>query len=163
MIFNLEDEKRRMRHHGSDDFSGGLSEEALLKLIEQVEGTEMLHAPVHLKENVLTQIRNEHRAGRQRQLFTYRARVLIAMAAALTMLVLMPFGGAEDAGGSFMQKQTYAVSMEQAALERRKEIDDNWERYREVRAIGGIRGLIGGIGGKITQFGDSLSWDRGGK
>lgn len=160
MIYQLEDEKKKIRKRNCDDFSGYLSEEALAELIAQVETGEMLHAPVHLKENVLTQIRKERKAGRKRQIFVYRAKVLIAMAAALTVLILMPAGGEEDSGQAFLTKQTTAVSMEQAALERQKNIDDKWERYREERSSGGIRGMFGEIGARISQFGENLSQDR---
>ncbi len=160
MIYQLEDGKKKSRHQGSDDFSENLSEEALLALIEQVEKEEMLHAPVHLKGNVLTQIREERRAFRKRQMFTYRAKVLIAMAAALAVLILMPVDNAEHTEETFMPRQTYAVSMEQAAQERQKDIDDHWEKYRKERASGGIRGLFGEIGAKVSQFGENLSWDR---
>ena len=157
MIYNINDEKRKLRHQGSDDFSGGLSEEALMELIEQVETKEMLHAPVHLKENVLTQIRKERKAGRKRQIFAYRAKVLIAMAAALTVLILMPAGSTEDSGHTFLQNQTAAVSMEQTAMERQKDIDDKWEKYMEERSSGGIRGFFENINTKVTQFGKSLT------
>lgn len=160
MIYQLEDEKKKMKQRDNDDFSGYLSEEALLELIEQVESGEMLRAPAHLRNNVLTQVRKERKAARQRQIFSYRAKVFIAMAAALTVLILMPMGRAEDTGQSFMPKQTSAVSMEQAAMERQKNIDDHWERYRQERASGGIRGLIDGIGDRVSQFGENLSWDR---
>lgn len=135
-------------------------EEKLLELIREVENGEMLHAPAHLKENVLEQVRRERKAARKRQIFAYRAKVLIAMAAALTVLILMPMGSAEDTGQTFPLKQTAAVSMEQAALERQKDIDDRWEKYREERAGGGIRGLFGDLGARVSQFGESLSWDR---
>lgn len=163
MIYQLENAKKKIKYHGSDDFSGKLSEEALFALIEEVENGEMLQAPVHLKENVLAQIRKEQKAGRKRQLFTYRAKVLIAMAAALTVLLLMPMENAEYAGYLFMHEQTSAVSMEQAELERQKNIDAHWEKYREERAGGGVRGLFGEIGARVSRFGENLSWDRDGK
>ncbi len=160
MIYQIEDEKKKISHRSSDDFSGGLSEEELLKLIEEVETGEMIHAPVHLKNNVLTQIRKERDGNRKRQLFVYRAKVLIAMAAALMVLILMPAGRMEDVGQMFVPKQGNAVSMEQAALERRRHIDDKWEAYREERASGGIRGMIDDIGVRISQFGENLSRDQ---
>ncbi len=146
MIYQIEDEKKKIRHRSSDDFSGGLSEEELLKLIEEVETGEMIHAPVHLKSNVLTQIRKERDGNRKRQLFVYRAKVLIAMAAALMVLILMPAGRMEDVGQMF--------------VERRRHIDDKWEAYREERASGGIRGMIDDIGVRISQFGENLSRDQ---
>lgn len=160
MIFHMEDEKKKTGHRSSDDFSGYLSEEALKGLIEQVETKEMLHAPVHLKANVLTQVRKERQAGRKRQVFVYRAKVLIAMAAALTVLILLPAGDAEDAGHKLLQSGTAEVSMEQAAMERQKNIDDKWERYMEECASGGIRGFIEDINLRFTQFGEDLSEDR---
>lgn len=160
MIYQLENEKKKMKQRDGDDFSLYLSEEALLELIGQVEREEMIHAPVHLKENVLTQIREERRAGRKRQIFAYRAKVLIAMAAALTVLILMPAGSGAGAGETFLTDQTDAVSMEQAALERQKNIDDKWEEYRQERESGGVRGMIDDIGARVSQFGKRLSWDR---
>ena len=160
MIYHMEDEKKKTCHRSSDDFSGYLSEEALGKLIEQVETEEMLHAPAHLKGNILEQVRKERNVRRKRQIFAYRAKVLVAMAAALTVLILMPAGNAEDAGHTFLQNGTAAVSMEQAAVERRKNIDDKWEAYREEQASGGVRGMLGDIGARVSQLGKRLSWDR---
>ena len=157
MIYNIEDEKKKLKYQNSDDFSGYLSEEALRKLIEQVETQEMLHAPVHLKGNIMTQIQRVRRKRRKRQIFSYRAKVLIAMAAALTVLILMPAGEAEDAGHTFLQNHAAAVSMEQAAMERQKDIDNQWEKYMEERLSGGIRGFFEDINTKVVQFGENLS------
>lgn len=157
MIYNMEDEKSKSGYQSSDDFSGCLSEEALMELISQVESKEMLHAPVHLKENVLTQIRKDRKAGRQRQMFIYRAKVLIAMAASLTVLILMPAGGEEDAAHTFLQNQTAEVSMEQAAMKRQKDIDDKWERYMEECSNRGIRGIFEDINTRVTRFSERLS------
>lgn len=159
MIYHMEDEKKKTSHRSSDDFSGYLSEEALGKLIEQVETEEMLHAPAHLKGNILEQVRKERNVRRKRQIFAYRAKVLVAMAAALTVLILMPAGNAEDARHTFLQNGTAAVSMEQAAMERQKNIDDKWEQYREECASGGIRGFIEGINTRVIHFGKNLSED----
>lgn len=157
MIYNIKDEKRKSIHQSIDDFSGYLSEEALMELIEQVETQEMLRAPVHLKENVLTQIRRERKAAGKRQIFAYRAKVLIAMAAALTVLILMPTGEAEGSGHKLLQEQPSTVSMEQTAMERQKNIDDKWEQYMEERSSGGIRGFFEDINTKVTQLGRNLS------
>lgn len=157
MIYNIKDEKRKSIHQSIDDFSGYLSEEALMELIEQVETQEMLRAPVHLKENVLTQIRRERKAAGKRQIFAYRAKVLIAMAAALTVLILMPTGEAEGSGHKLLQEQPSTVSMEQTAMERQKNIDDKWEQYMEERSSGGIRGFFEDFNTKVTQLGRNLS------
>ena len=157
MIYNIKDEKRKSIHQSIDDFSGYVSEEALMELIEQVETQEMLRAPVHLKENVLTQIRRERKAAGKRQIFAYRAKVLIAMAAALTVLILMPTGEAEGSGHKLLQEQPSTVSMEQTAMERQKNIDNKWEQYMEERSSGGIRGFFEDINTKVTQLGRNLS------
>ena len=52
MIHNIEEKQKWYARQSS--VSGMLSEEELTRLIEQVEAREMLHAPVHLKENVFT-------------------------------------------------------------------------------------------------------------
>ena len=85
---------------------------------------------------------------------------MIAMAAALTVLILMPAGSVEDERQTFLSKQTTAVSMEQAAEERQKSIDDKWEAYLEEQASGGVRGMIDDIGARVSRFGKRLSWDR---
>lgn len=62
MIYKIEDEKKKVNRQRDDDFSGGMSDEALMELIRQVESEEMLHAPRQLKENIFTQLRKEKRA-----------------------------------------------------------------------------------------------------
>ncbi len=135
MIHNLREEKDKL-HRKQDALSQGLSDEALLTLIKQVETEEMICAPIHLKGNVMMQIRMQRRAAKKRQVFTYRAQVLIAMAAALTVLILMP------AGGSHIEKisQSWQINREDAELQqksleekgqkRQQEIDAEWTKYQ---------------------------------
>lgn len=156
MIHDIEEEKNRInRRH--NDFSGDPSEEALMELIRQVESEEMLHAPRHLKGNVIDRIRQERRALKKRQLFTYRAKVLTAMAAALTVLILMPNDRAENALGIPIGQQAEAESLEQIALRRRQDIDADWERYLVERERGGgIKGFFSDINDRVTEFGTNL-------
>lgn len=135
MIHNLKEETSKL-HRKQDVLSSGFSDEELLELIRQVETEEMLHAPIHLKNNVMEQIHMQRRAVKKRQIFTYRAQVLIAMAAALTLLILMP------AGVSHIEKipQSWQINQEDAELQqksleekgqkRQQEIDAEWAKYQ---------------------------------
>lgn len=158
MIRNMEDEKKNLRQRQDSGFSGYLSDEELYDLIGHVEEKEMLHAPVHLKDNVIAQIRRKRRIAGKRQVFAYRAKVLVAMAAALAVLILMPDDAARSTGQMFA-KQQMSRSLEQMELERQKDMDANWERYLNERENGGVRGFFRDINEKITELGTSL-YDR---
>lgn len=151
MIKNIGDEKSYINRHHDSGFSGYLSEEELNALIEQVESQEILHAPTHLKYNVLEQIRQERRGAKKRQMFAYRAKVLIAMAAALTLLILMPDDRMEGVKNMSIEQQA-DESLEQMAIRRQEEMDANWKRYLADRERGGVRGFFKNINDKFTEF-----------
>ena len=128
-----------------------MTEKELAELIEQVESQEMLHAPVHLKHNVMEQIRRERNSAKSRQVFIYRVKVLAAMAAALMLVILMPNDSTENSGGiNVLQMQ--AESLEQKAMRRQEDIDANWERYLAERESGGVRGFFRSINEKVTEL-----------
>lgn len=149
MIRNIEDEKKNLRQHCDSGFSGYLSEEELTEFIRQVEAQEMLHAPAHLKNNVLGQIRHERRRAKKRQVFAYRAKVLAAMVATLTLLILMPDDRMEGLESASIEQQA-DESLEQTALRRQKEMDAGWERYLARRESGGVRVIFESINERIT-------------
>lgn len=163
MIHDFEDEKKRVNRQQNDDFSGSMTEEALMELIRQVEAEEMLHAPKQLKENVFAKLRRERRTAKKRQIFAYRAKVLIAMAAALAVLIFMPSDRAESVQKVSVQQQKESESFEQMAQQREKNRDDNWERYIAERERGGVRGFLNDINERVTQFGASLYENIGGE
>lgn len=162
MIRNIEDEKKRITRRHDSDFSGYLSEEELNELIGRVEEQEMLRAPAHLKDNVMAQIRRERRNAKQRQIFSYRAKVLVAMAAALTILILMPDDGMESMGNTVMQQQADEF-LEQMAMRRQEDMNADWEKYLRERESGGMRGFFSNINKKVTEFGTSLYNSIGGE
>lgn len=139
MIHNImEEREKRYRREGPLPVS--FTEEELAQLIEQVEERELIHAPGHLKENVFLQLDRQRRTAKKRQLFSYRAKVLVGMAAALTVLFLVPADGAEKADSPqnsilsslLPEKEAGGVDeWEQDAIERQQDIDKTWERYRE--------------------------------
>lgn len=139
MIHNIiEEREKRYRREGPLPVS--FTDEELARLIEQVEEQELIHAPGHLKENVFLQIDRQQRTAKKRQLFSYRAKVLVGMAAALTVLFLVPADGTERAdtpqnsilSSLLQEKETDAVDeWEQEAIDRQQDIDKTWERYRE--------------------------------
>ena len=128
-----------------------MTEKELAELIEQVESQEMLHAPVHLKHNVMEQIRRERRSLKSRQVFIYRIKVLAAMAAALMLVILMPDDSREN-GGGIAVLQMQGESLEQMAMRRQEDIDANWERYLAERESGGVRGFFRNINEKVTEL-----------
>ena len=155
MIYNMDDEKKRVNRRRNDDFSGGMSDEALTELIRQVEAEEMLHAPGQLKENIFMQLRQERQAAKKRQVFIYRAKVLAAMAAALTVLIFMPDDRVESVQNAPVQQEE-SDSLEEIAQKRQRSRDDEWEKYLAGQARGGVRGFFDNINEKLTQFGTDL-------
>ena len=121
-----------------------LSEDELRALMEQVESQEMLRAPARLKEDVMAQIRRGREKSGKRQILLYRAKVLAAMAAALTFLVLLPDDGAEKPGQESVMQQT--------AIEHQKDAQDQWERYRRARESGGIKEIFQNFNERITEL-----------
>ena len=139
MIHNIMEERER-RSGREGPLPVSFTDEELARLIEQVEERELIHAPGHLKENVILQIDRQRRTAKKRQLFSYRAKVLVGMAAALTVLFLVPADGAETADSSrnsilsslLSEKEAGGMDeWEQEAIERQQDIDKTWERYRE--------------------------------
>lgn len=139
MIHNLleEREKRKKQEAFPAD---AFTDEELLRLIEQVEERELIHAPGHLKEDVFQRIDREREREQNRRLFSYRVKVLAGMAAALTVLLLLPIEGQnvpESPGYSIVDRllredgTSAADEWEQEVLTREQEIDREWERYRK--------------------------------
>ena len=155
MIQNINDGKKNLRVHQDSNFSGYLSKEELDELIRQVESKEMLHAPVHLKDNVMAQIKSEKRSIKSRQILVYRIKVLAAMAAALMLVILMPDDHTEKLAWIAVL-QTQNESLEQMAIRRQENVEANWEKYLMERESGGVRGFFGSINDKVTEFGTSL-------
>ena len=162
MIRYIEDEKNKRSQRHDSGFSGYLSEEELNALIRQVESQEMIHAPVHLKADVIEQIRRERRGAKKRQVFAYRAKVLVAMAAALTLLILMPDGRTESMGNMSIEQQA-GESLEKMAIRHQEEMDANWEKYLKERESGGVRGFFISLNEKVAEFGTSLYNSMGGE
>mgnify|MGYP001136875310 FL=1 len=154
MIHNI-DEKKRMNRQRNDGFSGGLTEEALMELIRQVETEEMLHAPRQLKENIFNSLQRERRTAKKRQIFVYRAKVLVAMAAALTVLIFMPDDRAESVQKTPMRQEERGY-LEEMAQQRQEDREEDWEKYLAERERGGVRGFFDDVNERMTQFGAEL-------
>lgn len=138
MIHNILEE--REKRNKQDAFSAdAFTDEELLRLIEQVEERELIHAPGHLKEDVFQRIDRQKERERSRRLISYRVQVLAGMAAALMVLLLLPIEGQNAPE----KVQTSVINLlqgnevspedkwEQSVLEREQEIDRKWERYRK--------------------------------
>lgn len=139
MIHNLLEEREKRKKQ--DAFpADAFTDEELLRLIEQVEERELIHAPGHLKEDVFQRIGRERERERGRRLISYRIQVVAGMAAALMVLLLLPIEGQNASErelpafvNRFWQGDEEIVEdeWEQAVLAREQEIDRAWERYRK--------------------------------
>lgn len=121
MIHNLEEKEQNSMEQ--TDFSYPLSEEQIARLMAEVEETQMLHAPAHLKENVFGKVRRLKRVEREKRLFSYRVQVLVTVAASLTALLLIPSAKQQNV----VQKKT----LEQIAQTRQENVESDWEKYQK--------------------------------
>lgn len=121
MIHSFEEKEQSSMEQ--TDFSVPMSDEQIARLIAEVEGKEMLPAPVHLKENVLGRVRRQKRVEREKKLFSYRVQVLVTVAAALTVLLLIPSGKQQ----TVVQEKT----LEQMAQIRQENRENDWEKYQK--------------------------------
>ncbi len=85
MIHNIAEERKKLNRQDVS-LSDPFTDEALFALIGQTEESALIHAPAHLKERVFFQLDEEKKKRKRRQLFSYRAKVLVGMAAALTIM-----------------------------------------------------------------------------
>lgn len=137
MIHNMTEERKKLNRREAS-LPAPLTDEELERLIGAVEGRELLHAPGHLRENVFSQIGAEKRQAKNRALFSYRVKVIAGMAAALTVLFLVPVDGTEKTNmpqsgilGALCGEETQGVDeWEQDAIERQQDIEKVWERYQ---------------------------------
>ncbi len=121
MIHSFEEKEQSSMEQ--TDFSVPMSDEQIARLIAEVEGKEMLPAPVHLKENVLGRVRRQKRVEREKKLFSYRVQVLVTVAAALTVLLLIPSGKQQ----TVVQEKT----LEQMAQIRQENRKNDWQKYQK--------------------------------
>ncbi len=136
MIHNMTEERKK-RNRYDVSLPAPLTEEELMRLIETVEERELLHAPGHLRGNIFSHIQEGKRKERQRAFFSYRAKVLVGMAAALAVLFLVPVDGVETPQmpqpgilGTLYEEETGSVDeWERDALETQRDIDRTWRRY----------------------------------
>lgn len=139
MIHNISEEREKRYRHDVP-LPDSFTEEELLRFIEQVEERELIHAPGHLKEDVFRRIDRQRKQERNRRLISYRVKVLAGMAAALTVLLLIP---AERQATPERPRLAFEIPFlrgeettgvdewEQTALERQQDIDREWERFQK--------------------------------
>lgn len=137
MIHNITDEREKLNRRESS-LSKPFTDEELLLLIGQVEEQALIHAPGHLKDTIFFQLDEERQKRKKRQLFSYRAKVLVGMAAALAVLFLVPVDktGTPETPHTGILDRLHEESgepeaWEQELLDRQRDIDRTWERYRK--------------------------------
>lgn len=157
MIHNITEERKKL-NRCDVSLPAPLTEEELMRLIETVEERELLHAPGHLRENIFSHIQEGKRKERQRALFSYRAKVLVGMAAALAVLFLVPVDGAKTPQPGILEtlyaEETESVDeWERDALERQRDIERTWRRYQAGQERADARRkYFRNISEKITNY-----------
>lgn len=138
MIHNITEEREK-RYHQDVSPVAAITDEELLRLIEQVEERELIRAPRNLKEEIFQRIDREKKRKHSRRLISYRVQVLAGMAAALTVLLFLPIEGQNASErerpvfvNHFWQKdeKTANDEWEKAVYASRQEIDRKWESYQ---------------------------------
>lgn len=135
MIHNIEEERKKQNRRETF-LSEPFSDEELMRLISQVEEKAFIHAPGGMKGEIFFQLGAQKRRRQKRQIFSYRAKVLVGMAAALAVLFLGPVNGMDTAGTLWPdiaavwdgEKET-PDEWEREAIDRQQDIDRTWERY----------------------------------
>ncbi len=137
MIHNIAEEREKLNREDAS-LSQTLADEELLRLISQVEEQALIHAPAHLKDTIFFQLEKERQRRKKGQLFSYRVKVLVGMAAALAVLFLVPVDktGVTDMPHTGilerLQEETgKSKEWEQEVLDRQRDRDKTWERYRK--------------------------------
>lgn len=136
MIHNIEEERKKQSRREVSLFEP-VSDEELMRLISQVEEKALIHAPGGLKDEIFFQIGAQKQRRQKRQMFSYRAKVLVGMAAALAVLFLVPVDGTGKADTPQIDilerlhtEQKQEKEWEREVLDRQRDIDRSWERYR---------------------------------
>lgn len=159
MIHNITEEREKLHRHESSAF-GPFDDEELARLIGEVEERALIHAPSHLKDNVFSQVSAERQKVKRRQIFSYRAKVLAGMAAALAVLFLVPADGEGTAGmpqtgilANLLQEETAGCdAWEEDAARRQEDIERTWERYQEGQRRADVtRQYFRGIAEKLQK------------
>lgn len=161
MIHNIAEERKK-RNRQESPLSNSIGDEELLRLISQVEESALIHAPGGLKEEIFFQLGAERQRRQKRRLFSYRAKVLVGMAAALAVLILVPADrtGETDASQMSMFGRLYGEEeesevWEQELLDRQRDIDRTWERYRKGQErVGVTKHYVEIITDKLTDYED---------
>lgn len=91
--FDIAGIKTKIESNENDTFQY-MSDDELLKMIEDVESEGLVQAPANIKSEVLKKIDTENLKNHQKkktvEFYRYSARVVFAIAAALLLLVISP-------------------------------------------------------------------------
>lgn len=87
-----------------------LSQEALERLIAETEAGSMLCPPKGFKDDILNQIREKKQRIKNRQLFSYSMKVIVATAAALGIVLIVPMNLRSQEGKEAVENVGTTVS-----------------------------------------------------
>lgn len=89
--------KKFEKSHGS----GHLSDEALEKMISDIESEPLLRPPKEFKNDILIKIRRRRKTVKNVKLFSYSTKVTLTVAAAIAIMIFVPWN-AENSKDSYM-------------------------------------------------------------
>lgn len=98
-----------------------MTDRELELLINEVEKNELIKAPKNMKEEVFATIRAKRHKAKVVELVSYRAKVVVGMAAAIGMLIIMPF---KDISESRIHEINDSIKIKKSSYERQLKKDD---------------------------------------
>lgn len=164
MVHNLQEKENENKQSRRQDFSEYLTDEELACLIAQVEKDGMLHAPKHMKGNILKSLHVQKEAAKEKQLLFYELKIAVTTAAAIAALILMPAIGAKEAVRTSlgqMERKEWEMTqrgrqeaLQKEALKYQQEQSDRWQEYRDkMQRDEERKAFLESIWEKLTQFG----------
>lgn len=103
----------KFRKSNSKDY---LSDEALEKLISEIETESLLQPPKEFKNDIVRQIRQKRKYMKNVQLFSYSTKVIAAAAAAIAIVLFVP--------ENIRPETDIDIAGQQQSQENRSEIED---------------------------------------
>lgn len=99
-----------IENNTKNNMSPYLSQEALERLIAETEAGSMLYPPKGFKDEIMDRIRVKKRRIKNRQMFSYSMKVIVATAAALGIVLIAPVNLRSQEGTEAVENVETTVS-----------------------------------------------------
>lgn len=108
---------------------GGISDEALERMIADIESEPLLRPPKEFKNDILIRIRRRRKTVKNVKLFSYSAKVTLTVAAAIAIMIFVPWD-AENVKDSYMP----SVYRQEREIEEQKPYEERaiWRLNRRL-------------------------------